>query len=102
MRSRQRRCKGGANDDHQGDPALDTADFADAAPGNLRVDYVLTAKRIRVVDSGVFWPVLDDPLSRLTGQFDFEQFQRDGIGYPTSDHRMVWVDLIAPRGARRR
>ncbi len=85
--------QGGANDVHLGDPALDTADFADGAPGNLRVDYVLPAKRIKVVDTGVFWPSADDPLSRLTGQFDFSQFLRDGIGYPTSDHRMVWLDI---------
>ena len=32
----------GANATQQGDPALDTADFADdPAPGNLRADYVL-------------------------------------------------------------
>ena len=85
--------QGGANDTHLGDPALDTADFADTAPGNLRVDYVLPSVRLRVIDSGVFWPEAGDPLSRLTGQFDFGQFQRDGIGYPTSDHRLVWVDL---------
>ncbi|MEM9564603.1 MAG: hypothetical protein AAGA93_18425, partial [Actinomycetota bacterium] len=60
---------------------------------NLRVDYVLPARRMRVTDSGVFWPESSDPLSRLTGTFDFGQFQRDGIGYPTSDHRLVWVDL---------
>lgn len=86
-------AQGGANDSHLGDPALDTADFADGAPGNLRVDYVLPAKRIKVVDTGVFWPAADDPLSRLTGEFDFGQFLRDGIGYPTSDHRMVWLDI---------
>lgn len=85
--------QGGANDSHIGDPAFDTADFSDFAPGNLRADYVLPANRLKVLDSGVFWPVLDDPLSRLTGTFNFPQFLRDGIGYPTSDHRMVWVDL---------
>ncbi len=86
-------AQGGANDTHGGDPALDTADFADGAPGNLRVDYVLPSKRMQVADTAVFWPPLDDDLSRLTGVFDFGQFLQDGIGYPTSDHRMVWVDL---------
>ena len=100
--SRASALQGGANDTHRGDPALDTADFADTAPGNLRVDYVLAGKRTRVADTGVFWPVLDDPLSRLTGTFDFDQFRRDGIGYPTSDHRLVWLDVIADRGGRRR
>ncbi len=85
--------QGQSNDTHLGDPATDTADFADGAPGNLRVDYVLPSRNLRVADAGVFWPTADDPLSRLTGAFDFGQFQRDGIGYPTSDHRLVWVDV---------
>ncbi|WP_205710824.1 endonuclease/exonuclease/phosphatase family protein [Isoptericola sp. BMS4] len=75
--------QGGANGEHTGDPALDTADFADTAPGNLRADYVLPSKHLRVRDSGVFWPTTDDPLSRLTGTYPF----------PSSDHRLVWVDL---------
>jgi hypothetical protein len=86
-------AQGGANDAHLGDPAEDTADFADGSPGNLRVDYVLPSRQMGVVDSGVFWPPSDDPLSRLTGTFDFGQFLRDGIGYPTSDHRVVWVEV---------
>ena len=87
-------AQGGANDTHRGDPALDTADFADGAPGNLRVDYLLPSKRLGVADTAVFWPPLDDELSRLTGVFDFGQFLQDGIGYPTSDHRMVWADIV--------
>ncbi|HYG93331.1 MAG TPA: endonuclease/exonuclease/phosphatase family protein [Nocardioides sp.] len=75
--------QGGANTMHEGDPAYDTADFADTAPGNLRVDYVLPSKRLRIVGSGVFWPTTADPLHRLTGTFPF----------PTSDHRLVWVDV---------
>lgn len=75
--------QGGANATHLGDPRHDTADFADGAPGNLRVDYVLPSADVTVRDAGVFWPVTTDPLSRLTGSFPF----------PTSDHRMVWVDL---------
>jgi Endonuclease/Exonuclease/phosphatase family len=87
--------QGGANTSHVGDPKYDTADFADTAPGNLRADYVLASKRLKVVDTGVFWPTLDDELSRLTGVFDFAQFQQDGIGFPTSDHRLVWLDIRA-------
>ena len=52
-------------------------------PGNLRADYVLPSKRLKVKGSGVFWPVPSDPLSSLTGEFPF----------PSSDHRAVWVDL---------
>ncbi|PWN04670.1 endonuclease [Nocardioides silvaticus] len=76
-------AQGGANTTHAGDPAYDTADFSDTAPGNLRVDYVLPARRLRTVGAGVFWPRAADPLSRLTGTFPF----------PTSDHRMVWIDV---------
>ncbi|MBE1877036.1 endonuclease/exonuclease/phosphatase family protein [Myceligenerans pegani] len=75
--------QGGANESHLGDPALDTADFADNAPGNLRVDYTLPSRNLRVRDAGVFWPTSDDPLSRLTGTYPF----------PSSDHRLVWVDI---------
>ena len=74
--------QGGANLTHRSDPKFDTADFADTAPGNLRADYVLPSKSIRIRESGVFWPVQADPLFRLTGVFPF----------PTSDHRLVWVD----------
>lgn len=75
--------QGGANAAHTGDPAYDTADFADNAPGNLRADYVLPSKNLQVRDAGVFWPVRSDPLSRLTGEYPF----------PSSDHRLVWVDV---------
>lgn len=76
--------QGGANETHQGDPALDTADWNDArGPGNLRVDYVLPSKTLKVMGSGVFWPDQGDPLFRLIGS-----------GKPvSSDHRLVWVDL---------
>ncbi|HEV6951779.1 MAG TPA: endonuclease/exonuclease/phosphatase family protein [Promicromonospora sp.] len=75
--------QGGANTDHRGDPALDTADFADTTPGNLRVDYVLPSRDLRVHGAGVFWPAAADPLSRLTGVHPF----------PSSDHRLTWTDL---------
>ncbi|RZS68212.1 endonuclease/exonuclease/phosphatase family protein [Agromyces ramosus] len=76
--------QGGANLLHEGDPKYDTADFNDnPAPGNLRADYVLPSRDLRVTDAAVFWPVAADPLSALTGNFPF----------PSSDHRLVWVDL---------
>ena len=53
--------QGGANLTHVGDPAYDTADFADTAPGNLRADYVLPSRDLEVLDAGVFWPVQADP-----------------------------------------
>ena len=78
--------QGAANLAHRSDPRFDTADFADSAPGNLRADYVLPRKTLQIADAGVFWPILADPLSRLTGVFPF----------PSSDHRAVWVDVSVP------
>ncbi len=77
---------GGVNPDHIGDPALDTASFNPAGPGNLRADYVLPSKDgIHVVDSGVFWPAEDGPFSELTGP---------GFPVVSSDHRLVYVDAV--------
>jgi endonuclease/exonuclease/phosphatase family metal-dependent hydrolase len=67
-----------ANPGHRGDPRLDTADFSDPTPGNLRVDYVLPSHPMEVRGSGVFWPVAADPLARLND---------------ASDHHATWVDL---------
>ena len=74
------------NDTHLSDPKYDTADFTDNTPGNLRADYVLPRKNLRILDSAVFWPTTDDPLFRLVGVFPF----------PSSDHRLVWVDVRVP------
>ncbi|MGI9112714.1 MAG: endonuclease/exonuclease/phosphatase family protein [Gaiellaceae bacterium] len=87
--------QGGANLTHRSDPRFDTADFSDSAPGNLRADYVLPRKNLRIVGSGVFWPVQSDPLFRLTGVFSFANWGLVG-GFPTSDHRSVWVDVTVP------
>jgi 3-phytase len=83
--------QGGANLTHEGDPRFDTADFADAAPGNLRADYVLPRRGLKVIGAGVFWPVRADPLSRLSGVYDPQWSAVNG--FPTSDHRLVWLDL---------
>jgi hypothetical protein len=84
--------QGGANTTHRSDPRFDTADFADSAPGNLRADYVLPSKNQKIDDSAVFWPLQRDPFFRLTGVFNFAQWGPVG-GFPTSDHRLVWVDV---------
>ncbi len=75
-----------ANDSHIGDPAFDTADFADTTPGNLRADYVLPRKNMNIRDAGVFWPTEDDPFFSLVGTYPF----------PGSDHRLVWIDAKVP------
>lgn len=72
----------GVNARHKGDPALDTGDWPDdKAPGNLRVDYVLPQQGLKVLDSGVIWPV-EGPLAQLA--------------LTASSHRLVWVDLDWP------
>jgi 3-phytase len=78
--------QGGANATHLSNPAYDTADFSDSAPGNLRADYVLPRKNLRIIDAAVFWPLNSDPLFPLVGTFPF----------PSSDHRLVWVDVWVP------
>lgn len=76
---------GGANLDHTGDPALDTADFFDGegGSGNMRADYVLPSSDLTVTGAGIFWPTTDDDLVALLGEGDAQ----------TSDHRLVWVDI---------
>jgi hypothetical protein len=71
------------NDAHAGDPALDTADFPDDTPGNLRVDYVLPSDSFTIAEVGVFWPPANDELARLV---TIEPLA-------SSDHRLVWVDI---------
>ncbi|EHY86997.1 endonuclease/exonuclease/phosphatase family protein [Saccharomonospora azurea] len=70
--------QGGANGDHRGPARLDTADFSDDQPGNLRVDYVLPSRGMRVTGDGVFWPVPGSRLDHLNA---------------ASDHHLVWVDV---------
>jgi hypothetical protein len=82
----QSMLQGGANTTHRSDPAFDTADFSDTAPGNLRADYVLPRKNLHIMEAEVFWPLSTNPLFRLVGTFPF----------PSSDHRLVWVDLKVP------
>ncbi|MBG6225139.1 hypothetical protein IWX63_001704 [Arthrobacter sp. CAN_A2] len=83
--------QGGANAVHRSDPGFDTADFEDLDAGNIRADYVLPSRTLRVAAAGVFWPRAGMPGSELTGIFPF----------PTSDHRLVFVD-VALHGIRRR
>lgn len=62
-----------------GDPGLDTADWPDDAPGNLRVTYVLPSAALKVLDAGTVWPAPGQPLAAAVGA--------------ASPHRLVWVDL---------
>jgi Endonuclease/Exonuclease/phosphatase family len=87
----QSALQGQQNATHVGNPAFDTADFADNPPfnpGNLRVDYVLPSKSLSILDSAVFWPRTDEPFFNLVGTFPF----------PSSDHKLVWVDVSLRAG----
>ena len=78
------KLQGGANDSHAGNPRHDTLDASDKpGPGNLRLDYVLPASSLKAVASGVFWPKNSDSWFALVGTYPF----------PSSDHRLVWVDV---------
>jgi 3-phytase/alkaline phosphatase D len=93
---------GDANARHRGDPAHDTADFNDAAPGNLRVDYVLPSANWHVLGAGIFWPADPDRTAPNTSGHVFDlvgHFRDQGLyaNFPSSDHRAVWLDLQLPR-----
>ena len=64
-----------------GDPGLDTADWREDGPGNLRVDYVLPSAELAVAGAGVFWPAPGVPLAEAAA---------------ATPHRLVWVDLALP------
>jgi endonuclease/exonuclease/phosphatase family metal-dependent hydrolase len=80
-------AQGGVNALHKGPAAEDTADFSDAAIGNLRADYVLPSRDLIVRSAAVYWPAMPDPLARLAAT---------GEPPPTSDHHLVYLDLAFP------
>ena len=80
----------GANLTQKGDARFDTADFNDRVVGNLRVDYLLPSKGMRVCGGGVFWPAQSEPAAQLVW---------GDRPPPSSDHRMVWLDITVD-GAR--
>ncbi len=68
-----------ANAGQKGPPDLDTVDWNDPSPGNLRVDYVLPSTHMPVLKSGVVWPADNARMSKTVAR--------------ASRHRMVWVDV---------
>jgi hypothetical protein len=82
-------AQGGANAAQSGDPRFDTADFNDRSAGNLRVDYLLPSKTMRVCGGGVFWPAQSDPQAPLVW---------GDRPAPSSDHRLVWLDVNVASG----
>ncbi|MFT5785170.1 MAG: hypothetical protein ACI9KK_000515 [Ascidiaceihabitans sp.] len=59
---------------------MDTADWSDPFPGNMRVDYVLPSMEWTILDSGVIWPNSDDALAE--------------VAKAASRHHLVWVDIV--------
>jgi 3-phytase len=57
---------------------------------------VLPDRRTQIERSFVFWPLNTDPLFRLVGLFT--PGVPDGNGFPSSDHRLVAVDVDLKRG----
>ena len=68
----------GKNLEQKGNPAADTADFNDQYTGNMRIDYVLPSRTLKIIGCGVFWPASGEPGHDLIG---------------VSDHRLVWLDI---------
>ncbi|MGF1478496.1 MAG: phytase [Cyanophyceae cyanobacterium] len=83
------------NDEHLGNPALDTADFSEPSPGNLRADYVLPSQNLEITDAEVFWLPDEDPLFAELLDVDPENLFN---GFRSSDHRLVYVDVLATDG----
>ncbi|MGR3566205.1 MAG: endonuclease/exonuclease/phosphatase family protein, partial [Pseudooceanicola nanhaiensis] len=63
-----------------GDPALDTVDWPEPAPGNLRVDYVLPSADLQLDRPGVLWPEQGAELAESV--------------VVASRHRLVWIDIL--------
>lgn len=74
----QAKAQGGVNARHQGNPAFDTSDFNDSRSGNMRIDYCLPSNKLTIADSGIFWPVPEQPGADLV---------------EATDHRLVWIDI---------
>ena len=72
-------AKAAADANQAGDPSLDTADWPDGKPGNLRVTYLLPARDLTVTGSGVFWPAEGQKLSQAATA--------------ASPHKLVWLEL---------
>lgn len=72
-------ARAAADPGHSGDPALDTADWSDGSPGNLRVSYALPSRHWEVLAAGVIWPEPGAPLNT----------EAEAAG----PHRLVWADI---------
>ncbi len=60
----------------KGAPAHDTSSFGDFQ--NLRIDYALPSRNLKISGGGVFWPAPDEPGAEAV---------------TATDHRLVWIDI---------
>ena len=58
---------------------IQTADWPEPEPGNLRVDYILPAADLPVMDQGLIWGEESEDLANAVAL--------------ASDHRLVWIDI---------
>lgn len=72
--------QGQKNREQKGNPAFDTTDFSDRIVGNLRIDYCLPSKTLKLKTQAVFWPKPGSSKS-------------DWV--KATDHRMVYIDVVA-------
>ena len=63
----------------EGAMGTDTVDWRSSDIGTMRVDYVLPARSLTIVNSGVLWPPEKDPFADTAAN--------------ASRHRLVWVDI---------
>ena len=66
------------NTGHRGPARLDTVDWRDPRPGNLRVNYSLPSRDFALRDGAVHWPAKEFP---------------DPQG---NSHRLIWQDVSLP------
>jgi hypothetical protein len=66
------------NTGHRGPARLDTVDWRDPRPGNLRVNYILPSRDFALHDGAVHWPA--NELPDLQG----------------NSHRLIWQDVSLP------
>lgn len=74
----------GGKPGQKGDPSHHTAAWG------LRADYVLPDARFQVLQTGVHWPKPGEPGA------EHVEDPADPQAHPSSDHRLVWVDLAWP------
>jgi 3-phytase len=89
------KTEGGNNGGHKTPAQYDTADLPDVGngPGNLRCDYVLPSKDLKIKTSGVYWPTSMDAQEHLATTKPLATTQPLPAPVHNGEHRLVWLDL---------